>query len=126
MWLMLQQDEPEDYIMATGVTTTVRDFVTLAFGKAGIALRWEGSGADERGVDTGTGKILVQVDPRYYRPAEVDILIGDASKARERLGWKPKVGLDELVSMMVASDIKDTRREVHLREGGFSVLNYYE
>jgi GDPmannose 4,6-dehydratase len=126
MWLMLQQREPDDYVMATGVTTTVRDFITMAFGEAGILLRWEGNGLDEKGVDAGTGKVLVEIDPRYFRPAEVELLIGDPSKAKAKLGWEPKVQLPELVKMMVESDIKLARREVHLKEGGYKTENYYE
>jgi GDPmannose 4,6-dehydratase len=126
MWIMLQQEEPDDYVMATGVTTTVRDFITMAFREAGITLRWEGSGIDEKGIDTASNKILVEIDPRYFRPAEVDLLMGDPSKAKIKLGWEPKVKLPELVRMMVESDIELARREVHLKEGGYKTENYYE
>jgi GDPmannose 4,6-dehydratase len=126
MWLMLQQNEPDDYIMATGVTTSVRDFISIAFAEAGIPLRWEGKGIEEKGIDNESGKILVEIDPRYFRPAEVDLLIGDPSKAKARLGWEPKVQLPELVKMMVTHDITLAEEELHLKNGGFRVKNYYE
>jgi GDPmannose 4,6-dehydratase len=126
MWLMLQQNSPDDYVMATGVTTKVRDFITMAFAETGATLRWEGSGVDEKGIDSNTNAVLVEIDPRYFRPAEVDILIGDPSKAVSRLGWKPKVALPELIKMMVAHDLKLAEREVHLKNGGYEVKNYYE
>ena len=111
---------------ATGITTTVRDFVSMAFQEAGIELAWEGKDVKERGTDTKTGGVLVQVDPRYFRPAEVDILIGDPSKAKEKLGWEPEVSLPELVKMMVATDLDMARRDVHLKNGGFEVKNCHE
>jgi GDPmannose 4,6-dehydratase len=126
MWLMLQQPEPDDYVMATGVTTAVRDFITMAFKEAGISLTWEGKGVAEKGVNQEDGKVLVEIDPRYFRPAEVDLLIGDPSKAKEKLGWEPKVKLPELVKMMMEYDIELARREVHLKEGGYKTENYYE
>ncbi len=126
MWLMMQQDQPDDYVMATGVTTTVRDFITMAFKEGGMNLRWEGSGVNEKAFDTATGKVLVEIDPRYFRPAEVELLIGDPTKATTKLGWKPKVQLPELVSMMVKNDIHLAEKEVHLREGGYEVKNYFE
>ncbi|GHT57049.1 GDP-mannose 4,6-dehydratase [Spirochaetia bacterium] len=126
MWLMLQQDAPDDYVMATGVTTPVRDFITMAFQEAGIALKWEGQGIDEKGIDTATGKTLVEIDPRYFRPAEVELLIGDPGKATTKLGWKTKVQLPELVRMMVKNDMKLAERELHLRDGGYTTENYYE
>jgi GDPmannose 4,6-dehydratase len=126
MWLMLQQETPDDYVMATGVTTTVRDFIAMAFKEAGIALRWDGSGVNEKGMDAATGAALVEIDPRYFRPAEVELLIGDPTKAIAKLGWKPKVQLPELVRMMVASDMRLAERELHLRDGGYKTENYYE
>lgn len=126
MWLMLQQDKPDDYVMATGVTTTVRDFITMAFKEAGITLKWEGKGIDEKGIDTETGKVLVEIDPRYFRPAEVELLIGDPTKAYKALGWKPKVQLPELVKMMVENDLNLAKKEQYLKEGGFQTENYYE
>ena len=126
MWLMLQQEKPDDFVMATGVTTTVRDFITMAFKEAGILIEWKGSGIDEKGIDSATGKILVEIDPRYFRPAEVDLLIGDPSKAFSKLSWKPKVQLPQLVKMMVSNDIKLAQKEQYLAKGGFEVKNHYE
>lgn len=126
MWLMLQQDEPDDYVMATGVTTSVRDFVIAAFSHAGMELRFEGQGLDERGIDVATGRVIVEVDPRYFRPTEVELLIGDATKAREKLGWEPRVQLPELTAMMVDADLEEAARELHLKQGGFEVRGYDE
>lgn len=106
MWLMLQQDKPDDYVVATGETHSVREFAELAFKHVGIELEWEGEGINEKGIDKKTGKVLVEVDPRYFRPAEVDLLIGDPSKAKKELGWAPKVTFEELVQIMVEADLK--------------------
>jgi GDPmannose 4,6-dehydratase len=126
MWLMLQQDKPDDYVMATGVTTTVRDFINMSFNEAGIILKWEGNGVDEKGINKADGKILVEIDPYYFRPAEVDLLIGDPSKAKTKLGWEPKVQLPELVKMMMDNDIELAKRELHLKNGGYKTENFYE
>jgi GDPmannose 4,6-dehydratase len=126
MWLMLQQETADDYIMATGITTSVRDFITMAFSEVGIKLIWEGEGINEKGVDNNTGKTIVEIDPRYFRPAEVDILIGDPSKAFSKLGWKPKVQLPELIGMMVANDTKLAEKELYQKNGGYGDKNYYE
>jgi GDPmannose 4,6-dehydratase len=104
MWLMLQQEEPEDYVIATGETHSVREFTELAFKELGINIIWQGEGVEEVGIDASTSRVVVEVDPRYYRPTEVEILIGDPSKAREKLGWKPKVKLEKLVKLMIKSD----------------------
>ena len=106
MWLMLQQEEADDYVLATGTQATVREFTELAFAEAGIALRWKGEGSDEKGVCVETGKTIVEIDPRYYRPAEVDTLVGDASKAEKTLGWKAQTTWKDLCREMVASDLK--------------------
>ncbi len=106
MWLMLQQETPDDYVIASGETYTVRQFVEWAFEAVGIKLRWEGTGKEEKGIDTNTGKVLVAVDPKYFRPAEVDLLWGDPTKARNKLGWKPKTSIKQLVSIMVNYDLK--------------------
>lgn len=107
MWLILQQPTPDDYVIATGEYHSVREFASLAFKHVGIDLRWEGSGIDEKGIDTATGKVLVEVDPRFFRPAEVEQLLGNPAKAREQLGWNPrKTSFEELVRRMVESDIK--------------------
>ncbi len=106
MWLILQQTEPDDYVIATGEYHTVREFTTLAFARAGITLRWEGEGVDERGIDAATGRVLVEVDPRFFRPAEVEQLLGNPEKARRELGWNPrKTSFEQLVATMVDSDI---------------------
>ncbi|MDE6276964.1 MAG: GDP-mannose 4,6-dehydratase [Muribaculaceae bacterium] len=107
MWLILQQDEPDDFVIATGEYHTVREFATLAFHHSGIELRWEGEGLDEKGIDAATGRVIVEVDPRFFRPAEVEQLLGNPSKAREKLGWNPrKTTFEELVRIMTEADMK--------------------
>lgn len=111
MWLILQHDVPEDFVIATGEMHTVREFATLAFKEAGIELRWEGEGVGERGIDVATGRSLVEVDPKYFRPCEVEQLLGDPTKARTLLGWDPrKTSFEELVRIMVASDMRFVRK----------------
>jgi GDPmannose 4,6-dehydratase len=112
MWRMLQADEPDDYVVATGESRSVRELCDGAFGSAGVQLEWQGSGQAEKGIDVRSGETRVEVDPRYFRPAEVDLLLGDPTKAREKLGWSPKVDFDGLVGMMVAADLEAARREV--------------
>ena len=126
MWLMLQQETPEDYVLATGETTSVRDFITMAFNEVGIKMKWEGTGVDEKGINAETGDILIEIDPNYFRPTEVDLLIGDASKAYNNLGWKPKHNLQDLVKDMVQSDMNLFKRDKYLLEGGHDVMNYNE
>jgi GDPmannose 4,6-dehydratase len=126
MWLMLQQEKADDYVMATGITTTVRDFITMAFSEAGIDVQWYGKGVGEKGIDKVNGNVVVEIDPRYFRPAEVELLIGDPSKAKVKLGWEPKVQLPELVKMMVESDLNLAEKEVHLKNGGYQIRQYYE
>lgn len=112
MWLMLQHDTPEDFVIATGEMHSVRDFCTLAFQEAGIKLRWEGEGVDEKGIDKLTGRVLVEVDPKYFRPTEVELLKGDPSKAKKTLGWNPrKTSFEELVRLMVKHDMKYVRKQ---------------
>jgi GDPmannose 4,6-dehydratase len=111
MWLMLQQDQADDYVLATGVTTRVRDFVGCAFEQVGVPLAWEGSGVDEKGVCARSGRVLVEVDPRYFRPTEVDLLIGDPSKARDRLGWTHETNWRELCAEMVREDLVTVEKE---------------
>lgn len=111
MWLMLQHDTPEDFVIATGEMHSVREFCTYAFAEAGINLRWEGEGVNEKGIDIATGRILVEVDPKYFRPAEVELLLGDPSKAKSLLGWNPrKTSFEELVRLMVRHDIKFVKK----------------
>ena len=113
MWLILQHDTPEDFVIATGEMHTVREFAALAFKEAGIELRWEGEGVDEKGIDVATGKVLVEVDPKYFRPAEVEQLLGDPTKARTLLGWNPrKTSFGELVSIMVRHDMEKVKRMI--------------
>lgn len=112
MWRMLQHSTPEDFVLATGKTYTVREFATLAFRELGIELEWSGKGASEKGTDRATGRIVVEVDPDYFRPTEVDLLVGDASKAFNLLGWKPKVEIDELVKIMVKADWERVQKNV--------------
>jgi GDPmannose 4,6-dehydratase len=112
MWRVLQHGEPDDFVIATGETRSVREFCAAAFAQAGMPLEWRGSGVDETGVSVADGRVLVAVDPRYFRPAEVDLLLGDASKARRLLNWEPKTGFADLVKMMVAADLEATRRLV--------------
>jgi GDPmannose 4,6-dehydratase len=116
MWLIVQQPEPDDYVLATGESHSIREFVEKAFARVGRRLEWQGSGAAERGVDAATGKALVEIDPRYFRPTEVDSLIGDASKAREKLGWRHKVSFAQLVEEMVDADLKAVRSEQARRD----------
>jgi GDPmannose 4,6-dehydratase len=111
IWRIVQHPEPDDYVLATGETHSVREFVEKAFAQIGIGIVWRGAGADEKGIDAGSGRVLVQVDPGYFRPTEVGFLIGDASKARAKLGWKHRVSFDELVAEMVAADLKNVALE---------------
>ncbi|HNW73997.1 MAG TPA: GDP-mannose 4,6-dehydratase, partial [Bacteroidales bacterium] len=135
MYLILQQDKPDDYVIATGVTTEVRDFVRLAFRELGIIVDFEGEGVHEQGIvreclnpefKLPAGKVVVRVDPRYFRPTEVELLIGDPAKAKKQLGWEPEHDLNSLVKDMVNSDLKLMKRDKYLKEGGFDIKNYYE
>lgn len=143
MWLMLQQDTPEDYVIATGVTTTVRDFIRMAFAELGIEIEFSGRDENERGViidvdkqmaeelglnteNLKMGQTIVKVDPKYFRPTEVDLLIGDPTKAQTQLGWKPKYDLQALVKDMMESDLHLVKKDDYLKKGGFNTLNYFE
>ena len=143
MWLILQQKEAEDYVIATGVTTTVRDFVRMAFAEVGIEIEFSGKGVMEKGViidcdekllselnipfeNVKLGQTVVKVDPQYFRPTEVDLLVGDASKAKNKLGWTPKYTLPMLIKDMIDSDLHLMRKEGYLKKGGFVTLNYFE
>jgi GDPmannose 4,6-dehydratase len=135
MWMILQHNKADDWVIATGKTTSVRDFVKMAFGELGISLEFSGKGEAEQGkvvscenpeFQLEKGRVVVQVDPNYFRPTEVDLLIGDATKAKEELGWVPKYELSELVAEMVASDLKLMQKERYLKEGGYQTMNYYE
>ncbi len=126
MWMMMQQDEADDYVLATGETYSVRHFCDLAFGHVGITLEWKGTGVDEKAYDAKTGKVLIEIDPRYFRPTEVDLLVGDPTKAHQKLGWKHKHTLQQLVTDMVAADVELFKRDRYLMEGGHKVMNYHE
>ncbi len=140
MYLMLQQETPQDFVISTGITTSVRDFITMAFAKAGIDVAFKGSGEEEKGYITAihdipgnsvlsknsVGKCVVEIDPRYFRPTEVELLIGDSTKARQAMGWKPKYNLEMLVEEMIASDLKHMEREKALRDMGHESKRYYE
>lgn len=126
MWLMLQQDKADDYILATGVTTTVRDFVSMSFKEVGIEVEWSGEGVNEKGTNKATGEVIVEIDPKYFRPTEVDLLIGDPSKAQRELGWKHKHDLASLCKDMVQADLKLFERDEYLKQGGHDILNQNE
>lgn len=125
-WLMLQQDTAEDFVIATGEQHSVREFVELAGKELDIDIRWEGEGANEKGFNSKSGKCIVQVDPRYFRPAEVETLLGDPSKAKNKLGWEPKITFQELVSEMVREDLHAARRDELANQHGFKHYNYHE
>ncbi len=126
MYLMLQQEMPEDYVIATGTQYSVRDFCEAVFKELDIDLVWQGENIKEKGMDKKTGKIIIEIDPRYFRPTEVESLLGDPTKAQKNLGWHAKVGFNELVKEMVAHDLKEAKKDVHLKSGGFSVQNHHE
>ncbi len=141
MYMILQHDKPDDFVIATGRTTSVREFVRMAFAQVGVAIEFKGKGVDEVGIAAEVsgeeryrdlrqhvkpGDVLVRVDPRYFRPTEVDLLVGDASKARQELGWEPEYTLEQLVEEMVNSDLKEAKKERFLKENGFTIKNYFE
>jgi len=126
IWLMLQQDEPDDFVIATGEAHTVREFVEAAFAEIGIDIAWTGNGPSEKGTDPTTGLVVVEVDPRYFRPTEVERLTGDAGKARSVLGWQPKVRMEELVRMMVEADLERAEKDNYLKGRGYRTPEYHE
>ncbi len=135
MWMILQAEEAEDWVIATGKTTPVREFVRMAFGEVGIELEFRGTGVDEKAYvkscsnpyfQLEEGKEVLAVDPKYFRPTEVDLLIGDASKAKNKLGWVPEYDLKDLVKDMMSSDVELMKKDQHLKEGGYQILNYFE
>jgi len=125
-WLMLQQDVPEDFVIATGKQTSVRDFVVAAGKQLGMKIDWRGTGVDEVGVDSGSGRTLVRIDPRYFRPTEVETLLGDPTKARQKLGWSAECSFEELVEEMVRSDLEVAKRDALVAKEGFKVYNHHE
>jgi GDPmannose 4,6-dehydratase len=126
MWLMLQQKKPEDYVIATGETHTVREFIEKAFAEVSIPITWEGEGVAEIGRNSENGETLVQVDPNYFRPTEVDFLMGDPSKAKKNLGWQPKVSFEKLVELMVKKDLEEAERDNLIKREGYTVYNHFE
>jgi GDPmannose 4,6-dehydratase len=124
-WLMLQQEQAEDFVIATGVQYSVRDFVNAAAQEIGMKIDWQGSGVDEKGYDAN-GNCVVAVDPRYFRPTEVETLLGDASKAKQKLGWVPKISFAELVSEMMREDLKSAERDELVKRHGFSTFDHHE
>ena len=135
MWMILQADKPEDWVIATGKTTSVRDFVRMCFAEVGIELEFGGNGIDEKAFvskcnnpkyQLEIGKEVLEIDPKYFRPTEVDLLIGDPSKAKNKLGWQPEIQLQDLVKDMMISDLKLMRKDQYLRKGGYETLNYFE
>ena len=126
MWLILQQEKPDDFVIATGETHSVREFAELAFHEAGINIEWRGEGLDEKGIDTETGRVVIEIDPRYFRPTEVDLLLGDPSKAERILGWKRKVDFPELVRRMVKYDMELFRKDILVRDAGYKVTSALE
>lgn len=125
-WLMLQQAQPEDFVIATGTQHSVREFVDAAAGELGLTISWTGTGVDEKGIDEATGKCIVAVDPRYFRPTEVETLLGDAGKAKSKLGWQPKITFKELVAEMAWEDLKAAERDELVKRHGYSAYDYYE
>jgi len=124
-WLMLQQEKPEDFVIATGVQYSVRDFVDTAAKELGIVIRWEGAGVEEKGYDAA-GTCIVAVDPRYFRPTEVETLLGDPTKAKEKLGWTPQTSFAELVAEMVREDLKSAERDELVKRHGYKAMDYHE
>ena len=125
-WLMLQQDKPEDYVIATGIQYSVREMIQIAAKQLDLSIRWQGKGAAEKGINDANGRVIVAVDPRYYRPTEVNELLGDASKAREKLGWKPTTTFEEMIAEMVEADLKDAKKDYMFRSEGFQTYNHFD
>ena len=125
-WLILQQDQPDDFVVSTGEQHSVREFVEAAFHQVGIRLQWKGDGLEEKGYDVDSGKVMVEVDRRYFRPTEVDALVGDSTKAREKLGWRPRVSFAELVSEMVTEDLREAERDQLCRREGYKTFKHHE
>jgi GDPmannose 4,6-dehydratase len=126
MWLMMQQDEADDFVLSTNKKTSVKRFVEMSFAEAGISVEWKGEGINEKGINTATGKTIVEIDPRYFRPTEVELLIGDYTKAKEKLGWEPKYSVEDLVKEMMASDMRLFEKDKYLLQGGHDIRNFNE
>jgi GDPmannose 4,6-dehydratase len=126
MWLMMQEKKSDDYVLATGVASTVRQFCELAFKEVNINLRWEGKGKKEKGINIETGEIIIEIDKKYFRPTEVELLLGDPSKAKKELSWNPEYDLEGLIKDMIKSDLKLFKKQQYLKDGGYNTLNYFE
>ncbi|MCI5146870.1 MAG: NAD-dependent epimerase/dehydratase family protein, partial [Candidatus Electrothrix sp. AR3] len=125
-WLMLQQETPEDFVIATGVQHSVRAFIEIAAAELGMSIDWQGTGLEEVGIEQRSGKTIVRIDPRYFRPTEVETLLGDPSKAKEKLGWEPKISFAEMVQEMIVEDLKLAERDQVVRQKGYRAYNYFE
>jgi len=125
-WMMMQQDKPDDFCIATGVQYSVREFVNFAWGYLNKTIRWEGEGVNEKGYDSDSGKLIVAVDERYFRPTEVETLVGDPTKAKTILGWTPKITLNEMIDEMMESDINIAKRDLLVRDNGYKTSSFYE
>jgi GDPmannose 4,6-dehydratase len=125
-WLMLQQDEPEDYVIATGIQYSVKELIEIAARQLNIAIRWEGEGADEKGIEEKTGQAIVAVDPEYYRPTEVYELLGDASKARDKLGWKPDISFEQMIAEMIEADMDEAQKDFLCLQEGFQTFHHFD
>jgi len=122
-WLMLQQDEPDDFVIATGQQYSVRECIEMAASNVGIKIQWRGSGLDEQGYDTDTGKVIVEIDPRYFRPTEVDTLLGDPAKAKLKLGWQPKISFEEMIAEMAHTDLKEAEKDKYVLDKGYKIYD---
>jgi GDPmannose 4,6-dehydratase len=125
-WLMLQQDEPEDYVIATGIQYSVKELIEIAAREVNISIRWEGKGADEKGIEEKTGQVIVAIDPEYYRPTEVNELLGDASKAREKLGWEPEISFEKMIAEMIEADMEEAQKDYLCLKEGFQTFNHID
>ena len=125
-WLMLQQDVPEDYVIATGIQYSIKELIEIAARQLNISVRWEGEGADQKGIEEKTGQVIVAVDPEYYRPTEVNELLGDASKARDKLGWEPEITFEEMIAEMIESDMEEAQKDYLCLQEGFTTFNHFD
>ena len=125
-WLMLQQDVPEDYVIATGIQYSIKELIEIAARQLNISVRWEGEGADQKGIEEKTGQVVVAVDPEYYRPTEVNELLGDASKARDKLGWEPEITFEEMIAEMIEADMEEAQKDYLCLQEGFTTFNHFD
>ena len=125
-WLMLQQDEPEDFVIATGIQYSIKELIEIAARQLNISVRWQGEGADEKGIEEKTGQVIVAVDPEYYRPTEVNELLGDAGKAREKLGWEPEITFEEMIAEMIEADMEEAQKDYLCLQEGFQTYNHFD